>query len=201
MHQYTDSERQSIISSLADDMFAAHGGRYSPSDFAHALQQYSDDMLYRLLTGNHTQRARFHHVRQSVLNGCNEESLRERITFFPEYGAQQYEVVENVIKSLHCYQQLPATKDLTSAGPEVFSQSCALLAVMDAYRYCNLMEAFLVQDPPYVIADQRIVDLIVGSPEMAGEISLFIYDRNVSDADTLLSYFCSETPALRDGII
>ena len=201
MHSSTPTNRDDLIRKLANELFASHGGQWDIEDFSWNLQRYSDDLLNLLFSSNQSDRSRFHHVRESILHGLPEGAIRERVVFLPEYQSHRYAVADNIINSLHHYPQLPSTDDFTSAGPDVMKKCSALLAVMDAYRMRNMMSAFRKQDPAYIIADSRIVDLVVSDPGKAFEVTNFIHERRTSDADALLDYFNSSTPALRSGIV
>lgn len=194
-------QRRELIARLETAFLPGDAAATSKKKLARALGRYSDELLGMLddrLAGNSPG---VWMIRDSIEENSSEETLREHVAFFPYFHHLNHTIAKDMVRSLHRYRQLPLSLDLSSEGDEVLFRCVALLVVMEGATRLELDLVFRNEDPPFVLKDDRLVELVLAHSGDAGRIAGFIRDRETADPDLIEAMLTTEAPALGDGLL
>ena len=143
---------------------------------------YSDELIHRLADARHTHPYLFRDIAGLIDVEATEAEVSDKLYFLQQTGLDLVDADE-AINGLHYYTELPRYTAYSEAPEEVRYQCIALIKTAVALTHVNTHP-----DPPsskgtwkQVIADKRIIDLLLEHPERADMIATAIYERKTND--------------------
>lgn len=166
-----------------------------------SLHEYSDAMLERISHILQNDPARnhssvFERIRVRIIEGHSEGRINETICFSHVLKGEGSHIVQLMLDSLHTYDQLPQTDDLSLESQRTIDQCVGLLHVI---RPLSNMVGVL--DNNWKIENDELVEVVLNQPEQAERIADFIEDRQVIEVDLIKEMLANESPALSDGAL
>lgn len=163
------------------------------------IRQYSDETI-AMLDAALKQDKNQAHVIDNIVNDHQEWIVREMVEFMPDFHEDSEDTErEALLKGLRSYGMFAGEDDLTKLDPErrkaaglLINAGYHILAYTEA---CNDIRSGVSN---WHIADQNMVDLILGNADRAEDITSFIRERRTADSGAMEDYL-SKANALREG--
>lgn len=146
----------------------------------HAVH-YSDELIHRLADARHTNVYVFRDIAGLIDVEATEAEVSDKLYFLQQTGLD-LDDADEAINGLHDYVELPRYTAYSTAPEEVRYQCVALIKVAVALHRVNTHPV-----PPsegngkQMIADKRLIELLLEHPERADMIANSVYERKTND--------------------
>jgi hypothetical protein len=165
------------------------------------LRNYPDDLLLQLDEARLNVAPGFGLIQNSVSRGESVDEVSEQMYFYREMEGATYYYARHLVASLHQYSQLPSSQDFSKENEDVRSQCSALIEVARVCENLGDEEVFDENLGVFVLADERLVDLVVRNSDKAALIADFIRQHRSVDVKFLTELLNSKSQALSNGLL
>lgn len=174
--------------------------------------KFSDETIDGLAAIHNADDFGFRIIMAMIEKNADESMVREALHFMPYVSSmnQLWNVDDGVVplmlRSLHAYPGLPECADFSVETEAVRDQCAALLVVSNAILTHTSKDDSNISvarrgNTVQIIADDRLVRLILDSPDLAEDIASLIETRGTADFGLIENVLTAPSAALREGAL